>query len=647
MKKILIGTAGHVDHGKTTLIQALTGIDTDRLKEEKKRGITIDLGYAYLPMPDGNTASIIDVPGHEKFIKNMLAGATGINLVLLVIASDDGVMPQTREHVSILNMLGATDGIIVLTKCDTTENEWRALITEDIREAVKNTFLGTAPIVEVSAHTGQGIEVLKDMLYEKLQGRAEETTGTNTPRLPIDRVFTAEGFGTIVTGTLIEGSLSVGDNVMRYPALQSAKIRSLQVHGGEAQTAYAGQRVAVNLSGIHHTEITRGDVLAAPDSLQPTKMLDVKLMVLPDSKREIKSGTRLHFYYGTHDIVCKAVLMGYERLAAGQSAYTQLRFTENVALKQGDRFVVRFYSPLETIGGGIVLNENPKKHRKGKTDESNKNLQRREETQVRGDITALIQQAIADESANLTPLQDIQKKLGTPDDIFQSALTTLSQSRKITRIPPHHAIDETYQAQLATRLQKCLTDYHKTNPLQPGMRKEELRNYLHPNSKPALFDALLHLYTTDETAPIRITNNRIALSGFSVKLDPIYQAIRAYILTCLNENPFTPPTPEELAAPWAKQKKAPAFQQMLDALFTEETLIATEPGIIFTAAAVNEAKSLFTQLCNGTAPVTLAQFRDALNTSRKFALSLLEYFDRIGFTGKEGDGRVLKCRPIR
>ncbi|MCL2499088.1 MAG: SelB C-terminal domain-containing protein [Defluviitaleaceae bacterium] len=676
MTHTLIGTAGHVDHGKTTLIQALTGIDADRLKEEKKRGITIDLGYAFLPLPGGGVASIIDVPGHEKFIKNMLAGAGGIDLVLLVIAADDGVMPQTREHLNILHLLGAQEGIVVLTKCDLIDDDgWREMVREDIRETVAPTFLADAQIVEVSSHTGQGINELKELIINKINTGytghpagdivhqrgttfTEPPAGSNVPcgisdrfRIPVDRVFSVEGFGTVVTGTLTEGTLKLGDALTVYPAIRAAKVRRIQVHGGDAEAAFAGQRVAVNLSGLRREEVNRGDVLAPPDTLCPTRMLDVKLIALPDTPREIKTGSRLHFHYGTHNVLCKAVLLGCESLKAGQECYAQLRFTEEVAVKQGDRFVVRFYSPMETVGGGVVLHVQPKKHRKGKAAEIERTLEIREQAGVSGDITARILQAIADEGPNFTPLEEIRERLGygiiktegteppTEADVFTDAFTSLTRSNKITRIGAHHAIDETFRTQLAARLTRQLAAFHKDNPLQPGIRKEELRSRILPHIKTALFDAVLNIY--EETQLIRVRETRVSLADFSVLYTPTQQQIRDDILDRIKKGGYTPPSPEELLAPW--KKKNADFNQVLDALQTEGTLVTTEPGILFSSESIENAKTIFrTPKAESHAPVTLAQFRDALGTSRKFALSILEYFDRTGFTRKEGESRVLK-----
>ena len=343
MKHVIIGTAGHVDHGKTMLIKALTGIDTDRLAEEKKRGITIELGFAHLDWPDGTQAGIVDVPGHEKFIKNMLAGAGGIDLAMLVVAADDGFMPQTVEHLDILNLLGVRDGLVALTKCDAVEPEWLEMMQEEVAQKVKGTFLENKPILPVSSYTGQGIGELRQALYRLVQGAGEKNMRVPF-RLPVDRVFSVDGFGTVVTGTLIEGAMHEGDPAELTPSGVQTRIRNLQVHGRDVETAYAGQRVAVNLSGLKKTDIRRGDTVAKPDTVRVSRMLDVRLQNLADSNRVIRNDTQVHFYHGAAVLLAKVVLLDRDALRPGESCYAQLRLTEPVASKNGDRFVVRSVS---------------------------------------------------------------------------------------------------------------------------------------------------------------------------------------------------------------------------------------------------------------------------------------------------------------
>nr|WP_295305865.1 selenocysteine-specific translation elongation factor [uncultured Blautia sp.] len=371
----IIGTAGHIDHGKTCLVKALTGTDTDRLAEEKKRGITIENGFAFLDLPDGTQAGIIDVPGHEKFIKNMLAGAGGIDIAMLVIAADEGVMPQTREHLEILSLLGIRAGIVVITKANL---EWKAGLREEIQEFVRGTFLENADVVVTNAADGRGIEELREKLWKlcvnadgedtlslvkRESGLADEGKVVKY-RLPIDRVFSLKGFGTIITGTLLDGILELDSDAMLYPRGGKVKIRSIQVHGEETTRAFPGQRVAVNLPGIGTDEISRGEILAAAGSMESTMMADVRLRLLKSARRSIKSGTRVHLYHGAAELVCKVILFDQEILNPGEEAVVQLRMEQATAMKVGDHFVIRFYSPVETIGGGVVLNPNAVKRRR-------------------------------------------------------------------------------------------------------------------------------------------------------------------------------------------------------------------------------------------------------------------------------------------
>lgn len=366
-RHIIIGTAGHIDHGKTWLVKALTGTDTDRLAEEKKRGITIENGFAFLKLPNGEEAGIIDVPGHEKFIKNMLAGADGIHIAMLVIAADEGVMPQTREHLDILSLLGIRRGVVVITKGDL---EWKPGLREEIQMFVAGTFLEKAAVVVTSAVDGRGIEDLRRILWqmclEETQGGdyAQRNASVNSFRLPIDRVFSLKGFGTIVTGTLLDGALDMDSSAMLYPKAQLVKVRGIQVHGQNVSRAFPGQRVAVNLAGIGKEEISRGEILAAADSMESTMMADVKLRLLKSGHRSLKSGARVHLYHGAAELICKVILLDREVMKTGEEAVVQLRMEQQTAMKAGDHFVIRFYSPVETIGGGVVENPNALKRKR-------------------------------------------------------------------------------------------------------------------------------------------------------------------------------------------------------------------------------------------------------------------------------------------
>lgn len=628
-KNIIIGTAGHVDHGKTQLVKALTGIDTDRLQEEKKRGITIDLGFAYLDLPSGEKAGIVDVPGHERFIKNMLAGAGGIDLALLVVAADDGVMPQTREHLGILSLLGIQNGAIVITKADLADEEWIELVAEDIKKLAEGTFLQNAPVAVVSAHTGQGIDALRQLIFELI--RQPENNTTRPFRLPVDRVFTVEGFGTVVTGTLIEGAMNEGDTVQLYPSGLASRVRNLQVHGSTVQTAWAGQRVAVNLAGLKKDEVARGDILAPPDSMQNTRMVDVKLTVLKDSARVLKNGSRLHFYHGSGEALCKLVLLGQNTLAAGSQGYAQLRFTQEIAAKKDDRFVLRFYSPLETVGGGVVLDANPQKHRR-----SDKRVLEALKVREAGSVADTLLQAIADGSPRFLTLPEVQKQLGLDDATFKAELEALIEQGSVIRLSTRTAIAADYRDTLGRQLQKLLRDYHTANPLQAGMRRDELRGKLLPGRENALADKVLALY---EAQGLTVANGqKVALAGFEIQFSPVDKALYDQMAQLFLDAAFAPPTVEEA---YALAKDKAAAKRVFDALVDGGVVVMAAQQMPFHARVVADAWQKLVDFVAQKGEITLAEFRDLTGTSRKYALPLLEHFDAKGQTKKVGDARVL------
>ncbi len=631
MKNTIIGTAGHVDHGKTLLIKALTGMETDRLKEEKKRGITIDLGFAWLTMPDGERVGIVDVPGHERFVKNMLSGAGGINLALLVVAADDGVMPQTREHLDILSLLDIRDGIIVITKADLVEEEWVEIVKDDISKAVAGTFLERAPMMAVSAYTGQGIDELRTLIFGKAQAAANQNLARPF-RIPLDRVFSVEGFGTVVTGTLIEGSLSEGDEVEVYPSGLRSRVRNLQVHSQDVETAWAGQRVAVNLAGIKRDEVSRGDTIAAPGSMRNTLMLDVKVRALPDGKRTLRTGSRLHFYHGARDALCKLVLLGCDTLEPGQEAYAQLRFSEEIAAKKGDRFILRFYSPIETVGGGVVLDSSPEKHRR-----SDERVRDALGVRELGSASETLLQAILDASPKFTQLAEVQKVSGMDADTFKAELDSLIADGNVLRLSAKTAIAADFKDTLGRRLSKILRDYHAANPLQAGMRRDELRGRLMPGREISLADKMLALYEQDGL--IVSAGPKVSLHDFRVTYSEGDQRVRDAIEAQFLAAEFTPPSPDELFALHPKEKAA--AKRVFDALMDTGVLMMVAPQMVFRADTVDKAWAMVAAFIAENGQITLAQFRDMIGASRKYALALLEYFDKQSRTRMEGDARVL------
>ena len=632
MKHVIIGTAGHVDHGKTLLIKALTGIDTDRLKEEKKRGITIELGFAHLDWPDGTQAGIVDVPGHEKFIKNMLSGAGGIDLAMLVIAADDGVMPQTVEHLDILTLLGIQDGLIVITKADTVDPEWLELMQEEISQRVKGSFLEGKPIVTVSAYTGQGIPELKEMLRELVQ-KAEEKSLRIPFRLPIDRIFSVEGFGTVVTGTLIEGAIREGDPAELVPSGAATRIRNLQVHGKNVDTAYAGQRVALNLAGLKKNDIQRGDAVAKPGSVRISRMLDVRLQNLRDSGRVIRNDSQVHLFHGAAELLAKVVLFGRDELKPGESCYAQLRLTEPIASKNGDRFVIRFFSPLETIGGGIILDDQPRRHKR--SDPKIQEILRIKESGSRDDLTI---QLLAEFGTKLPTAAQLVAKLQREEADIQEELYDLcSRGRAVEPLPGRYAAAAVIDRVWA-ECQEILTQYHKQNPLHAGIQSAELRQKLFKGMAQNCADALLGVL--HQEGKLRKVSDRYALTDFTITLTKRQRNARERLLKIYRTSGIETPITEHILEEFSPNERIDA-RQVLESLISSEELVLLTPQICLyqdTYAAIREAaKAHFEQ----SDSLTLAQLRDLLHTSRKYAQAIIEYFDKVHITRKDGDVHYL------
>ena len=628
MKHVIIGTAGHVDHGKTLLVKALTGIDTDRLVEEKKRGITIELGFAHLDWPDGTQAGIVDVPGHEKFIKNMLAGAGGIDLAMLIIAADDGVMPQTVEHLDILTLLGVKDGLIVITKADTVDPEWLEMMQEEIREKTMGSFLEEKPIIAVSAYTGQGIPELKEMLRELVR-KAEEKSMRIPFRLPIDRVFSVEGFGTVVTGTLIEGALSEGDPAELFPSGAQTRIRNLQVHGKNVDTAYAGQRVAINLAGLKKTDIQRGDCVAKPGSVRTSRMLDVRLQNLKDSGRIIKNDSQVHLFHGTAELLAKVVLFGREELKPGESCYAQLRLTEPIASKNGDRFVIRFFSPLETIGGGIILDDQPRRHKR--SDPTIQNVLKIKESGSRDDLTV---QILAEFGFRLPAASQLVAKLQREEaDIREELYQLCSRGLAMEALPGRYiaasAVDKLWKD-----CQDILSAYHKQNPLHAGIQSAELRQKLCKGMDRSSADALIAILHRE--GKLRKLADRYALSDFTVTLTRRQRIIREKLLQIYSTSGIETPITEHVMEGFPSNERSEA-KQVLESLITSGDLILLTPQICLYREDYQRILETAKTHFETSDSLTLAQLRDLLNTSRKYAQALVEYFDKIHITKKDGD----------
>ena len=632
MKHVIIGTAGHVDHGKTALIKALTGIETDRLAEEKKRGITIELGFAHLDWPDGTQAGIVDVPGHEKFIKNMLAGAGGIDLAMLVVAADDGFMPQTIEHLDILTLLGVKDGLLVITKADTVDPEWLEMMDEEIHQRVEGTFLEGKPIMAVSAHTGQGIPELKEALRQ-LVHKASEKSMRVPFRLPVDRVFSVDGFGTVVTGTLIEGSMHEGDPAELVPSGVQTRIRNLQVHGKDVTTAYAGQRVAVNLAGLKKTDIQRGDSVAKPDSIRTSRMLDVRLQNLRTSRRIIHNDTQVHLYHGASVLLAKVVLLGQDQLQPGESCYAQLRLSEPIATKKGDRFVIRFFSPLETIGGGVILDDSPQRHKRTDTGVLEA-LKIRES----GSGSDQVLQVLSEFGSQLPTAAQLAAKLRCDEsEAAESIRDLVSQGRAVEPLPGKFAASSVMD-RIWNECKDILGQYHKVNPLHAGMKAAELRQKLFKNMDQTSADALLGALRSE--GKISRVSDRYALSDFVITLTKRQRNIREKLIQTYRKAGLESPATDDVMAGFPQNEKTDA-KQVLESIVTSGELVMLNPQICWYKDVYADVCQVVQKHFDENETLTLGQLRDLLNSSRKYTLAVLEYYDKNRITKKDGDLRRL------
>lgn len=626
MKNVIIGTAGHIDHGKTTLIKALTGRETDTLAEEKKRGISINLGFTYFDLPSNKRAGIVDVPGHEKFIKNMLAGASGLDMVLLVVAADEGVMPQTVEHMDILTFLNIKKGMIVLTKSDTVEEDFRELVKEDIREKVKGTFLEDAEIIEVDSISKKGLDNLINKI-DKMTDEIEDKNLDTPARLNIDRVFSIKGFGTVVTGTLIEGKISIDDDLVIYPKELKTKIRSIQVHGEGVETAYAGQRTAINISNVKVEEINRGDVLASPHSLEEAMMLDVRLSVVKHTDAGLKHWDRLRLYHGTREILCRAVPLEVEEIMPGESGLVQLRLEESIVAKKGDKFVVRRYSPMETIGGGIVIDTNPRKHKRFDT-----NIIEALKIKEKGELSDILEAYLKNNSRNYPNIKEIMSYSGESEDNINKSLEKLIGQDKVICINNMYMHINQYNA-LKEKAESELQAYHKKFRLREGMLKEEVRSKVESKFKTRDFDVLLDLFINDDL--IKVNGNFISLKKFNVVFNEKQTKIKNEIEKILNNAGLN-----NIYAIEDITNNKKEYEEVLESLIGN-TVVRIEDSYLMSSKVYNDAKEKLIKYLEENKEITLGDYRDLVNSSRKNCMIILEDFDRNKITKRVENKRVL------
>jgi len=639
MREIILGTAGHVDHGKTSLIQALTGIETDRLQEEKQRGITIELGFAFLDLPCGHRLGIVDVPGHEKFVRNMVAGAAGMDMVAFIIAADEGVMPQTREHFDICRLLGVKDGLIILTKKDMVDEEWLELVQEDVREFFSGSFLEEAPLLVVSSTTGEGIDAVKQILDEKVRAiNFQEEFGPF--RLPVDRVFSMKGFGTVITGTSLSGRIGVGEDLMFYPDKTLAKIRGIQVHGIDRDVVEAGHRTAVNLQGIEKEQIRRGDLAATPYSMIPSTLLDADLHYLNSNAKKLKNRTQVRVHVGTREIVGRVVLMDGDEVEPGQNADIQLILQEPAAVWPGDRYVLRSYSPIRTIGGGGILNNAPPKRKRAverdrlhnrevfavyKSDDlDEKMLLFLEESGLQG-ITA-------EQLATRLGLfgKKLKKQLQHPISSGR-ILVVESDSQRLVAAP--------VVKKLGRAILDLLESYHRANPLKSGLASEELRSQLKIPVDRKLFQFTLNTLLKNKS--IVQENAEVRLTGHEVVLQVDEQEMQEKITGLYKKAGLRPPNLKDVLTDFAEFPEK-QIRQVIDLLLQKGTLVKINEALIFHADEVEKLARNVTDFICRQGEIDAPRFKELTGLTRKYSIPLLEYFDKIKLTIRVGDKRILR-----
>ncbi len=629
MKHIIIGTAGHIDHGKTTLIKALTGRNTDRWEEEQRRGITIDLGFTYFDLPNGDRAGIIDVPGHERFINNMVAGVVGMDLVMLVIAADEGIMPQTREHMDILGELGIEKSIIVLNKCDLVDEEWLELVEEEIRDELKGTFLEFAPVVKVSAATGEGLSKLVNMIQKMTENEVTEKDIHTIPRLPIDRVFTMSGFGTIITGTLLAGTIRREDTLCMYPNGKECKIRSIQVHGESVDVCYAGQRVAINLSNIKKSEIHRGCVLAPPKNMKNRDLLDVRLNVLPSSMRILVNNSRLHLFTGTSEVLCRAVLLDKEEIGPGESGFVQLRLEEEIAVRRGDRFVVRFYSPMETIGGGVILEPNPKWKKRFQPDVIEE-LRQKES----GSSADVIELHIRQHEKDMVSVSELAKITALSLEEVEEDIKELREEGRISVFPMKK---ETYvwhissQESITAAIREELRAFHSAHPYRPGIPKAEVHMRFMKQVKPNVFDLYIEMLT--EEGKIGRSGEYLHSADYMIPKDAEFEKASRTILEALEKAGYDFVRFSEITFPKLSEGTK---EDVLQVLISEGAVVKINDEMYTLADYMEQAKEKIKKKLAKDGMITIAEVRDMFHTSRKSAKPILEYMDGQKVTKKTG-----------
>ncbi|MCY4108005.1 MAG: selenocysteine-specific translation elongation factor [Chloroflexi bacterium] len=616
-----IGTAGHIDHGKSALVNALTGIDPDRLPEEKSRGMTIDLGFAWLTLPSGRDISIVDVPGHERFIRNMVAGAGGIDAALLVIAGDEGVMPQTREHLAILDVLGIDAGLIVITKCDLVEPDWLELVAAEALEVVEGSSLDGSPIATVSSTRRTGLNRLLGELDDLLDG-LEQTPAGGRPRLPVDRAFSVSGYGTVVTGTLIDGPLKQGQGLEVLPSGVRTRVRGIQSHRTAVEELESGSRAAVNLSGVEVSDVPRGSVLAVPGDLRPSRLLDARLSLLGSAMKPLKNGTEIAMHTGTAEVRAAVRLLDVDALEPGASAWVQMRVRQPVSAKQGDRFVVRQLSPAVTIGGGEIVAPKASRLRRHDLD-----VLERLERLATGDMADSI--VLTLERSGPMRRRELAEATGGPGPEFDQAMAKALKAEQVV-----HAGNTYFESEGLRRLvnaaKSLLAEFHEANPLRSGLQREELRNRLRLGS--GQFNDLISFLELEGV--VQVDGAVVRLASHRVELTEEQERAASALLEVLNMGGFNAPPLNELA------KRFGVTDELLESLGAGGRLVRVGSNLAYEADSFEGIKDSIMKLIEDRGRIDVAGLRDHFASSRKYCLPILEYLDSAGITRRVGDFRV-------
>ena len=631
MAHTVVGTAGHIDHGKTLLVKALTGMDTDQAPEERARGITIELGFAFL----GDQATIIDVPGHERFVKTMVAGVSTIDVAMLVIAADDGVMPQSREHLDVLRLLGVERGVVVINKADLVEEEWLDLVEEEVREFVRGSFLAQAEIFRVSALSGAGIDPLRQRLLAMVEDTAAKRTDAPF-RLPVDRAFGVKGFGLVCTGTVQAGALAEGDRVEIAPEGRSARVRRLQQHGATVQEVRAGDRAAINLAGVEQGQIERGHSLVASGFFRPTQMLDAQVQLLASSPMTMASRTRVRLHLGTREIMARVVLPGGEPLTLGQESFAQLRLETPVVATWGDRFVLRRYSPALTIGGGRVLNPHPAKHRRFEPV-----LLAHLQALASADLPEVVECWLRYADDRLKSQQVLAGEMGIGVERLAGLMDEIVAAGRAVRVVSEgqpHVLHVDVCENWGAQIEAALASFHRDQPLKLGLPREELRNLSARYIQPELFDCVLRYL--EEAGRVALDGAVVKAAAHSICFTPEQEVLKAAVEVRLNTEDFAGlPTMAELAQ--TLDVPLPQVTDVVQALQALGTVVALEGGLLIHGEALARARTLLSDILKRDGEITVAEFRTLIGSNRKCAMALLGHFDAEGLTARRGDVRVL------